>query len=78
MMHHYGNWMGRGSFNYIGLIVLLLIIGLIVFLVSQVLQANNKKTKNPSDEAVDILNQRLAKGEISEEEYREKKKLLTE
>lgn len=78
MMHHYGNWMGRGSFHYMGLIVFLLIIGLVVFLVSQVIQANNKKTKNPSDEAVAILNQRLAKGEISEEEYREKKKLLSE
>ena len=50
-----------------------MIIGIAVFLI-----ANNKKenSKTKSNLALDILNERFAKGEIAEEEYIKKKKNL--
>lgn len=36
-----------------------------------------RKPKDEKETALDILNKRLAKGEISAEEYQEKKKILS-
>ncbi|MPN39968.1 hypothetical protein SDC9_187503 [bioreactor metagenome] len=38
--------------------------------------SNAGTTSNSRDEALEILNQRYAKGELSDEEYQQKKKIL--
>ncbi len=64
-------------------IVCILVIILIVFLVIRYLHRYNKRdsnhTNNPASEentAMKILNERYARGEISEEEYKQKKSNL--
>ncbi|WP_130806087.1 SHOCT domain-containing protein [Senegalia massiliensis] len=54
-------------------IVLLLIIGISLFMIRK----NNKKnSKESNSSALEILNERYAKGEIDEEEYNRKKNNL--
>ncbi len=65
---------GWGMMGLLGLIPLL-IIGLIVYAVIALTQ-NKYSNKREHDEALDILNQKFASGEISEEEYTRKKKII--
>ena len=70
---------GFGTMGLFGLIPLILI-GLIVYAViklTQGRQGDNYNIKEKID-ALEILNQRLANGEISEEEYSRKKEMLRE
>jgi putative membrane protein len=70
MMYGFGEhgW-GMGWGWIIGLAVLVLIIWLLVKVTSQ----NNSQKQSGSKSALDILKERYAKGEISKEEYKEKK-----
>lgn len=54
-------------------IILLLMIGISIYMVRK-----NKKQNNEyrNDSSLEILNRRLAKGEIDEEEYSKKKRIL--
>ena len=76
MMHDgYGGFWGMGWFWWI--LILIIFIAVIFF----IYQAN--RPKPPRDyqtrqSAMEILEERYARGEISKEEYREKKKDLTE
>ena len=54
----------------------LIVIGVIIILVFIVLKNKKSNTKN-SDEIIDILNRKFVNGEISEEEYINKKNILT-
>lgn len=72
--------MGYGyGMSWFGMIIPLLLIGLIIYAVVKLTQSSsiNNNTKNIKlNDAIDILNQRLASGEISEEEYMKKKKMI--
>ncbi len=73
--------MYRGFGNMLSsmLIVWMIPIVLIVIIIIGVIMiANNKQnhTKNRPNPALDILNERFAKGEIDEEEYLKKKKVI--
>lgn len=54
-------------------IVLLLIIGIAIYMIGKNKKENNQTSSNSS---LKILNERFAKGEIDEEEYKEKKNNL--
>ena len=74
----YGNsfWGSNGCFglNYFPYWHLI-VIGVIIILVFIVLKNKKSNTKN-SDEIIDILNRKFVNGEISEEEYLNKKNIL--
>lgn len=60
------------------MIIPLILIGLIIYAVIKLSQGSNKSKSNYRDgnDALDILRKRYANGEISEEEYNQKKKML--
>ncbi len=68
------------GFGFVGFILLIAIVGLIVFAIVKAADNSSRpRYSNSYDEtrkAMDILNQRLANGEIDEEEYKRKKELL--
>jgi putative membrane protein len=68
-MHHYGTWGG----GWLMIFWIVLVIALIFFFVIYSRQSNQRRNKS----ALDILNERYARGEIDEEEYEKKKKNLT-
>ena len=70
---------GYGLMGGFGMMIIpLILIGVIIYAavkLSQTSQENNNNHRVGSD-ALDVLNQRFANGEISEEEYTKKKKML--
>lgn len=70
---------GYGLMGGFGMMIIpLILIGVIIYAavkLSQTSQENNNNRRGGSD-ALDVLNQRFANGEISEEEYTKKKKML--
>lgn len=68
---------GFGMFGGGGLLGLILIAIILYFLIKYL---NDNKNASDSfrkkDNAIDILNERYAKGEIDEEEYNRRKKIL--
>lgn len=68
---------GYGMMGGFGMIIPLILLVLIIYAVVKLSQ-NNHKTYNQKglNDALDILNQRYARGEISEEEYNKKKNVL--
>nr|WP_198927550.1 SHOCT domain-containing protein [Tissierella creatinophila] len=69
---------GYGMMGVFGMIIPLLLIGLVIYAIVKLSQnggVNYNSHKGGSD-ALDILNQRFANGEISEEEYTTKKEML--
>jgi putative membrane protein len=70
MMHgFYGHGWGMGWSWILGLVVLMTIIWLVVKVAIQ-----NNTTQSKDKSALDILKERYAKGEISKEEFEEKKR----
>ncbi len=69
-MFHDGFFMGGMWFGWIFWIV---IIAVVVYLIIR-LTNQNTHTTNKTENALDILKKRYAKGEISKEEFEEKKK----
>ena len=69
---------GYGMMGGFGMIIPLLLIGLIIYAAIRLSQSNHQKYDNyrGGNNALEILNQRYANGEISEEEYARKKKML--
>lgn len=66
---------GFGGHNFFMMIPTLIVVSLVVYFIYKAL--NNKNINYVSDtsfsKALSILNERLAKGEINEEEYKTKK-----
>jgi len=58
------------------MIIPIIIIGIVVFIVHKPLQNNNIKDIGARDNSLDILNERFARGEINEDEYKHKKDLI--
>lgn len=77
MMNYYGYDM-MGGWGIFMMIILVILIVIIVYAVMKLVQggSNNATSQNSRDEALEILNQRYAKGELSDEEYQQKKKIL--
>ena len=76
MGYNYGYGM-----NWFGMVIPFLLIALIIYVVFKFAQGsniNNSTKKSLGNDAIDILNQRFANGEISEEEYMKKKKMIRE
>lgn len=77
MMNYYGYNMMSG-WGIIMMITWVLLIVVIVYVLMKLVQGSNNtdKSQNSRDEALEILKQRYAKGELSDEEYQQKKKIL--
>lgn len=67
---------GYGIFG--GGLFSLIIIGIIIYFIIKMFDknGNNSNTSNKKASAMDLLNERYAKGEIDEEEYDRRKKVL--
>ena len=75
MMDDRNSWGGFGMF-FMFIFWIIVIVG-IVFLVVWLVNQNTRKTPISSEKsALDILKERYARGEISKEEFEEKKKDL--
>lgn len=64
-----GGWFGM-------LLIPLLLIGVIIYAVIKLSGNSNIRNGREFDNALEILNERFVRGEISEEEYSQKKTLL--
>lgn len=53
-------------------LVILLVVGLSIYMINK----NNNENRGDKETALDILDKRYANGEIDEEEYLKKKKIL--
>lgn len=58
-------------------IILIIIIVAVILMVKGYFSPAKKENKPPGESALDVLKKRYARGEISKEEYEEKKKDLT-
>jgi putative membrane protein len=69
MMGSYGN--GMGSLGWLGMGVFwLILLGLIVWLVMRLLPGSSSRTSHPTgDSAMEILDRRMASGEIDESSW---------
>ncbi len=65
-----------GSFMWILIIILIVVIIYVIARNSGLNILNTKNNQKHKEDAMEILKRRLAKGEISEEEFEEKKKIL--
>ena len=78
MGNGYGNNMMENGYNMIGgwfgmMIIFLILIGVIVYVVFKQNQNNNGKDIGTRDNSLNILNERLARGDINVDEYNQKK-----
>lgn len=74
MWYNYNNMMGFGFFGgFMMLVFWVIVIMLIVWAVKEVAGKNSRSAGN---NALDILKERYAKGEINKEEFESKKKDL--
>jgi putative membrane protein len=64
--------MGMGLMMMIGLFFLVIIIGVAIYIFIRIFMGNSQLADHP----LMILKERYVKGEISEEEYEEKRKVL--
>ncbi|MEK4012752.1 SHOCT domain-containing protein [Peribacillus frigoritolerans] len=64
--------MGMCMMMFVGFLLLILINAVIVYLVVRSLMRNSKVTDHP----LKLLKERYAKGEINEEEYEQRRKVL--
>lgn len=76
--------LGYGRFGYGGfegifmMIIQLLIIGIVLYAVFKLISRIYSKEAKNNNKAINIIEEKYAIGEISEEEYLKKKKLLKE
>jgi putative membrane protein len=68
---------GYGIMGWFGMMLILLaIIGAVIYAVIKLSGGNYRGSERRYDNSLEILNERFAKGEISEEEYRGKKEMI--
>ena len=70
MMEYENNMMGGGFIMMIIAIIIIIIIAIVVFLINKPMNIES------GDKSIGILNERFARGEMNEDEYNSKKKLL--
>lgn len=64
-----GGWSGM-------MIIPIILIGAFIYMLLSQRESNNFKGAGARDNAIDILNERFARGEINEDEYISKKNML--
>lgn len=62
--------------GWFGMLIQLILIAIIVYAVVRLLGHNHAGNRRSYDNSLDILNERFARGEISEEEYERKKAMI--
>lgn len=72
---------GYGGCGLIGggfwmMLIPLILIGIIIFAAFKLWGGSSVKSERELDNSMEILNERFARGEINEEEYKQKKALL--
>ncbi len=72
---HGGGFMGGG---FVGLLFMLLVVVLVIFLFVKLVQGLNstKSRMTDKDDSMEILKNRYARGEISDEEFQRMKRML--
>lgn len=65
-------------FPFFGLLVMLLVFGLVAYVIYGALQPGESRSPDRTDDALALLRQRYASGEIDEDEYRTRKAQLIE
>ena len=75
MFHDNWNYMGHMGFHQGGFMFWVIAI-LVVFLLVKIFKDNKRVHKNSEDESLQILKNRFARGDITEEEYSSKKSIL--
>lgn len=80
MFYHNGQgMMSYGWFGTFWVIIFILLIIALVYLIVKVIQNNKHENgKSVPNDALNILKERYAKGEITDEEYKHKKRMLKE
>jgi len=73
-MMGYGYNMMGGRFGF--MTICIIIIGVVAFALYKLLKNNNIKDIGASNNSLDILNDRFARGEINEDEYNQRKNVL--
>lgn len=80
MYLHYSPFFHHGLFGWIfpiiGLGVFILVVFLLYKLIKNIIIGINRPNIHPTEESLKILNERLARGEISEDEYLRLKNLI--
>ncbi|WP_277554172.1 SHOCT domain-containing protein [Halobaculum limi] len=75
-------WMGGGLFPWLGpwagLFVMLLVLGLLAAVVYAAVTLAQDADGDRPDDAVSVLDRRYARGEVDDEEYRERRRRLTD
>ena len=74
MGYGYGYNMMGGWFGM--MIIPIILIGVVIYVIYNQGQKNNGKDSGFKDNSIDILNERFARSEISEQEYNTKKNVL--
>lgn len=77
-MMRYGCDYGLGLFGggWYGMIFMLLIAALLIFIVYKLFNNQALRARTGTENSLEVLNERFARGEIDEEEYQRKKSLL--
>ncbi len=73
MVYHGVHFMGMGCSWFLGAFVIIIVVILVIVGINRRTGAEQYKTDN----AMEILRERYARGEISKEEFEERKKTLT-
>ena len=73
MMHNRGFWLGHGGFYGFDLFQLIFMIGVLLIVAAIVIYVMKHKKSN---DAVEILKQQFASGQITEEDYLNRKEIL--
>lgn len=74
-MFHHGYYLTPGGELFM-MIIPLLFLAVLIYFGLRVFDNGRSVTKAPTDQGLQILNERFAKGEIEEAEYLQKKALL--
>ncbi len=71
-----GAWWGFGMMLAMLLFLALIVVG-VVFVVRSTSEGGRTRTQSESSRALDILDERFARGELDQQEYEERRRILT-
>ncbi|HER63593.1 MAG TPA: hypothetical protein ENO11_06420 [Desulfobacteraceae bacterium] len=73
------NWGPPLQYGFFGMMINIIVLAAIIYIVVLTIQALKTKSKSnrDADDSLEIIKRKLAHGEISEEEYRRMKEILT-
>ncbi len=71
-----GAWWGFGMMLAMLLFLALIVVG-VVFVVRSTSEGGRTRTQSEGSRALDILDERFARGELDQQEYEERRRILT-